>query len=195
MLPVATVPLMATLTLAISLAGCGDARTPAPDLTATSAPVGFRVLRYRADGLSLRAPRNWAVVSQGAPLVATVSSGQAVIALWRYPRPGTYATTDRTLLAHAEHALVAAATAREPSLRVVRSGVTTLDGRGAIVLSEMERINGRLRRVRSEHAYLDGAEVVLEEYAPPHLFPRIDHLVFSPVRRSLHLLAGPAAAG
>jgi hypothetical protein len=43
------------------------------------------------------------------------------------------------------------------------------------------------------HVYLPGAEVVLEEYAPPALFHRIDHAVFSPVKRSLRLTVPGAA--
>jgi hypothetical protein len=180
---------------ALALSGCGNARTQVPGLSGTNPPAGFRAVTYQAAELALRVPRNWALLTHPAPLIVTAASGQAVIAVWRYRRPGTYPTTDPAKLASAERRLVAAATARDPGLRVIRSGVTTLDGRGAIVLAELERINGRLRRVRSEHAYLRDAEVVLEEYAPPAWFRRIDHLVFSPVRRSLHLLAGPGASG
>jgi hypothetical protein len=50
-------------------------------------------------------------------------------------------------------------------------------------------VGGQLRRVRSLLVYLAGAEVVLEEYAPPAAFHSVDHLVFSPVRRSLRLLS------
>jgi len=43
------------------------------------------------------------------------------------------------------------------------------------------------------HVYADGAELVLEEYAPEAMFSGVDHSVFSPVRRSLQLVGAPAA--
>lgn len=186
---------MLAVVAALVLAGCGNSRPLTPNLSLTATPNGFRTVAYRAAGVSLRVPRNWAILPDRGPLVVTVTSGQAVIALWRYPRPGTYPTSDPAALGHAQRVLLAAARQRDRSLRVIRAGNASLDGNGGIILSELERINGRQRRVRSEHIYLAGAEVVLEEYAPPSLFGTIDHLVFSPVRRSLHLLAGPGGAG
>lgn len=75
---------------------------------------------------------------------------------------------------------------------MIRSALTRADGRPAIALDVLERISGQLRRVRSLHVYAGGAELVLEEYAPPAVFSTVDHAVFSPVTRSLKL-AQPTA--
>jgi hypothetical protein len=160
----------------------------------TSPPGGFRAVSYADAGASLRAPRHWAAAAARAPLIATLSSGRAVIALWRYPaRPAGAPPSGFAALTQAMRSLLGAARARDPGLRVLRSGLTSVDGAGAVELDVLERINGRLRRVRSEHIYLPGGEIVLEEYAPPALFPSVDHTVFSPVRRSLRLLPGTTA--
>jgi hypothetical protein len=137
-------------------------------------------------------PDNWANTRSRAPLLGTVSSGSAVIALWRYPRtealPG-----DPTALATARTALIAAARSHDPGLRLIRSTVTRAAGAPAIELDAIEQISGQLRRVRSVHVYEGGVELVLEEYAPPSIFHDVDHSVFSPVRRSLTLVQAPAA--
>jgi hypothetical protein len=43
--------------------------------------------------------------------------------------------------------------------------------------------------VRSLHAYGHGYEVVLDAFAPPKDFPRVDPQTFGPVARSLRLRA------
>jgi hypothetical protein len=42
--------------------------------------------------------------------------------------------------------------------------------------------------VTSTHVYVDGAELVLDEYAPPDQFASVARSVFSPVRRPLTLV-------
>jgi hypothetical protein len=174
------------------LSGCGNSRTPVPDLAQVQPPNAFRTLAYRRDGIALRAPLNWAVADQKAPLVAVISSGPAVIALWRYPAAAT-PPAGPGALASARRALIAAARRAQPGLRVVRSAVVEADGHGAVELDTLQRLDGQTRRLRSMHVYLPGAEVVLEEYAPPALFHRVDHAVFSPVKRSLRLTVPGAA--
>jgi hypothetical protein len=177
----------------IALSACGNSRTPVPSFTVPAAPQTFHTVSYqRRAGVTLRVPDNWASTRSQAPLIGTISSGSAVISLWRYPRseplPG-----DRPALAAALTALISAARARDPALRVVRSAVTRAAGAPAVELDVVERIAGQLRRVRSVHVYADGSELVLEEYAPDAIFHGVDHSVFSPVRRSLELVRAPAA--
>jgi hypothetical protein len=47
------------------------------------APAGFRNLTIASAGISLITPRNWTISNQTAPLVLTLNSGPAVVALWR----------------------------------------------------------------------------------------------------------------
>jgi hypothetical protein len=76
---------------------------------------------------------------------------------------------------------------------VIRSRVTRAGRSGAVELDAIEQIAGQLRRVRSVHVFVNGAEIVLEEYAPTGLFHSVDHEVFSPLRQSLTV--SPAAVG
>jgi hypothetical protein len=76
---------------------------------------------------------------------------------------------------------------------LIRASVGLVDGYPAIELDAFERINGRPRRVRSTHVFTGSSEVVLDEYAPAALFHSVDHAVFSPLKRSLHL--SPAVSG
>jgi len=143
--------------------------------------------------VSLRAPRDWTVSpSHQAPLVTVLTSGTAVVALSRFPRAEPLPVGPLAFM-QARRRLIGAARARDPTLRLIRSGVATIAGTRAIELDAIERIAGALRRVRSTHAFVDGAELVLEEYAPIAAFHAVDHAVFSPLRRSLKLL--PAGAG
>src|SRR5438270_13571489 len=80
--PAAAIAILACLGLA---AGCGNSRTPAPSLTRPAAVHGFRTLRFPAARVSISAPGSWPVIPERAPLVTVVASGDATIALWRYP--------------------------------------------------------------------------------------------------------------
>jgi hypothetical protein len=172
----------------LTLAGCGNSRTPVPDTARAAAPDGFRTLTLTRAGVSLRTPGNWTVTGQTAPLVVTLNSGPAVVAVWRFarasPPPATVAG-----LARARRALLAAVVARDPAVRVLGIADTRVAGARGLALQADERIGGHVRRVSSTHIYLRGAEVVLDEYAPPGQFPAVARSVFGPVRRSLTLLA------
>jgi hypothetical protein len=168
-------------------AGCGNSRTAVPNLSAPAPPHGFRKLTVSSAGISLDTPRNWTVTSQTAPLVLTLNSGPAVVALWRLSRTAPPPASARGLRV-AGRALVAAVRRRDPTIGGLRVTPTQVDGARAIRLEARERIAGRMRRVTSTHVYVSGAELVLDEYAPPAQFATIQRTVFAPVRRSLTLL-------
>jgi hypothetical protein len=177
--------LAATLiALLATVAGCGNSRTPVPSVTTPAPPTGFRPLSFPAAGLSLQAPRNWSVSTGHGRLITTVSSGQAVIALWRFPSSGP-PPADAAALRQAAQQLLGAARARDPRLQVIDTKVTRIGGVPAVELDAVEQIAGQARQVRSSHLFEPRAEVVLEEYAPPQLFAGVDHAVFLPLRRSL----------
>lgn len=162
-----------------------------PSLADPGPPGPVHVISYPAYGVSLRVPANWTVRPAPAPLVFTVSSGTAVVALWSYRR-SSGPPADPAALARAQAHLVAAVRRRDPTLRVIRSSAAALDHRPAIELDAFERIAGQPRRVRSTHVFTPGAEVVLDMYAPPDIFHDVDHAVFSPLKRSLRVVAGSA---
>jgi len=169
----------------LPLSGCGNSRAPVPNLSQPVTPTSFRTLNFT--GVTLRAPSNWSVVNERAPLVTVVASGTAVVALWRFPRSAPV-PAGRTALSQAAAQLIQAVRARDASLQVIRATTLLLDREPAIELDAFERINGQPRRVRSTHVFVPGAELVLDEYAPPGIFHAVDHTVFSPVKRSLRLL-------
>ena len=172
--------LLCLLSVAV-LVGCGNSRTPVPNPLAPAAPKGFRAVSLPTAGVSLSVPRNWTTSSGRAPLLTVISSGSAVIAVWRYPRSGA-APADVAAVAQA---LIKRARTRDPNLELISSKVLRAGNHPAIEMQALERIAGQLRNVRSTHIFLANAEVVLDEYAPPYLFAAVDKTVFAPVARSL----------
>lgn len=178
--------------LIVALTGCGNSRTPVPNLAAPVSPGALQPLSFPAYGIQLKAPLNWQKSSASPPLVGTISLSSAVAALWSYPRT-TPAPSGASALAAAQAKLIAAAQHKDPSFRLIRSSVSLVDGYPAIEVDAFERINGTPRRVRSTHVFTGTSEVVLDEYAPAALFHSVDHAVFSPLKRSLRL--SPAVSG
>ena len=185
-------PLAAALALALAgpgllAAGCGNQRTPAPRIPPAAAPVGKRTVRLGSEGVGFQRPANWSFSLGAAPQVATIGSGRAVVVLWRYPRaeplPDDAASLDRARLA-----LIAAAKARDRSLRVISSRTVTVGGAKGVELVADERLRSHPREVRSTHLYAHGAELVVDAYAPPSEFPRVDRTVFRPLLRSLRVV-------
>jgi hypothetical protein len=177
--------------VAVGTAGCGNSRTAVPSSVLPAAPGVFRVLAYARSGIVLKAPLDWGVRTGKAPLVATVSSGNAVIALWRFPRRSA-PPADRAALRGLMSALVSESRSREPGLRVIHALRSHAGSAPAVELDAIERVGGELRRVRSIHVFVHGAEVVLDEYAPPTQFAAVNRAVFGPVRRSLALTGASA---
>jgi hypothetical protein len=129
-------------------------------------------------------PRAWNTVPAQAPQVTLITSGGAVIALWRYPRSGPLPSSAGELRSALQR-LIVSARAREPKLRLIGSKIETVGGHPALELDTVQQIGPSLRQVSSTHVFSPAAEVVLEEYAPTALFPSVERSVFAPVRRSL----------
>jgi hypothetical protein len=154
--------------------------TPAPP--AAYVGEGFPLAR-----IAFLLPSNWTtVMSNALPFGGTVSSGPAVVTVWRYPRSAP-PPTGRLALRSARAALISAARGRGHSLRLIRTSLTRIAGAPTIVLDAFDRIAGRRRRVRSLHIFVPNAEIVLDEYAPPAEFHAVDHSVFSPLNHSINL--------
>lgn len=177
-------PLLACLVVA----GCGNAQSHPPDVSAPAQPSGTSAVRFDAAGLRFAAPGGWHVQAGTAPLVATVQSGTALIAIWRYPRAERLPATTAQLT-QARDLLLQAAKARDPSFTAARSAITKLGSHPAIQVRGTETVSGQPRVVRSTHVYAFGSEVVVDAYAPPSAFGQVDREAFQPVVRSLRLHA------
>jgi hypothetical protein len=169
------------------LCGCGS-RAAVPQVVRPAAPGGFEVKRFTGIGFSLAIPRGWTQAVAYPPMVAVRTSDRAVIALWRYPssRPAPHTAAQ---LRQADRRLLAAARARDRTLRLINSSTTSVAGYPAIEFQTVQRIGHQVREVASTHLFRPGEELVLEEYSPPNLFAGLDRSVFSPVRRSLTALS------
>jgi hypothetical protein len=181
-------PQLACAAAATLLAGCGNAQVRPPDVSVPVRPAGSTPAAYDAQGVRLAVPGGWHARAGTAPLVTTVQSGPAIVAIWRYPRSETLPAT-RGQLVQARDLLLAAARARDPSFRAKRTTITRLDRHPAVEVRGAESVGGLPRMVRSMHVYAFGGEVVVDAYAPPAVFARVDREAFRPLLRSLRLRA------
>lgn len=171
---------LALLVLILFAAGCGEERKPAPDLARADPPRGFR--ESTVGGVSFRRPVNWADLAAAPPLAGGVRSKTATVAIWRYPRTEAL-PADSTALEQAKTALIDRARRRNPTFSVRTS---TVKGRG-VELTGRQTVAGFEVDVRSYHLFADGSEVVVDAYAPPADFPRVDRTVFDPLMASVRL--------
>jgi hypothetical protein len=89
---------------------------PTPSLLQPAAAGGFRTLSFPPSGVRLRVPQSWTVVAEQPPVVTVVTSGAAVVSVWRYPRTEPLPSVPRAL-ARARAQLISAARARDASLQ------------------------------------------------------------------------------
>jgi hypothetical protein len=172
----------------VLLAGCGNAQQPPPDVSTVAKPSGTTPVSFDAQGIRFAAPGGWHVRSGQAPLVATVQSGPAQIAVWRYPRTEPLPTT-KAQLTQARDLLLQAAKARDATFKADRTAITKVGGHPAVQVRGTETVAGQPRSVRSTHVYADGGEVVVDAFAPADVFGQADRDAFRPLVRSLQLHA------
>jgi hypothetical protein len=174
------------LVLAACAPGCGNERQDAPRVPQASPPSGKRTEQLVRYGVSFTRPRNWSVSVGRPPQLASVSSGRAIVTLWRYRRVERLPRSDGDLV-RARKALVAAARRRDRTLRVVSARGLRLDGVPAVEIVANEKIALVRRKVRSTHLYAHGAELVVDAYAPAGEFAQVDRAAFVPLLRSLRV--------
>ncbi len=182
---------------AVLLAGCGNERTPVPELGLIPTPKGFRDAVFKAQGVQFRVPTNWRVVPGRETQLATVAVGDAQIGIWRYERTEPLPET-RAQLAAARQALVAQIESRDPTFKLTSTRLVLKPGfRGVEVVGIGTNLTNRSiqRSMRSLHAYGHGQEVVMDAFAPPREFARVDEQAFGPIARSLRLSAPRGGAG
>ncbi len=178
--------LLALLAAGVLAAGCGNARTPPPDADTPGSPFGFSQRKIDDAGLALRVPNGWRVTEGSPPQVIASSTGTAVLSVWRYPRSEPLPASEAELQAALDN-LTDAAKARDPGLRVRDSEVTEIDDRPAVEIVAKGTIAGRERVVHSVHVYAFDSEYVIDAYARPRDFGRVDEEVFEEVLESIEL--------
>jgi len=172
----------------VLLAGCGNEQGEPPDIAVPARPAGTTQVAFDAQGVRFAAPGGWHVQAGQAPLVATIQSGTAQIAVWRYPRTEPLPKSGAQLT-QARDLLVQAAKARDQTFKDAKTAITKLDGHPAIQLRGTETVSGQARTVRSTHVYAFGAEVVVDAFAPAAVFGQVDREAFRPLVSSLRLRA------
>jgi hypothetical protein len=167
-------------------AGCGSDKEKAPDTSSIPTGGGTVVVKYPAAGVAFRAPEGWRRQAGKAPLVAAVQTGQATIAVWRYPRDEQLPVTHSGLKA-AKEALVGQIQKRDPSFKVEKAKLLHVGPKRAVQVLGRGTINGNPRMIRSTHIYTQKSEYVVDAYAPETVFNRVDRGVFAPVLESLEI--------
>src|SRR3954471_1057187 len=161
-----------------ALAGCGSSKDRAPDVKAIPTGGGTIIARYPDAGVVFKAPQDWRRQAGKPPLVAAVQTGQATIAVWRYPRSEQLPITHDSLRS-AKEALVAQIKKRDASFRVQKAKLLHVGPKRAVQVLGLGSINGSRRMIRSTHIYTEAAEYVVDAYAPPTVFDRADRGVFN----------------
>src|SRR3954454_22172622 len=170
----------------LALAGCGSGKDKAPDSGAIPTSGATVMLKYPDAGVAFKAPQDWRRQTGKAPLVAAVQTGQATIAVWRYPRAEQLPVTHTSLRA-AQEALVGQIRKRDPSFKVQKAKLLHVGPKRAVQVLGLGTINGNPRMIRSTHIYTQKAEYVIDAYAPETVFPRVDRGVFGPLLESLEI--------
>lgn len=179
--------LAATFTV-LAATGCGRERLPAPDVREPVVTRAVAEREFPREGLRLSLPVPWSVARGQRPLVVQSTSGTAAMAVWRYPRSEPLPDTDAELAA-AREALLRAVRQRDKNYREISTRRVDIDGEPALELVGDQRIAGNRRRVRSTHVFAHGGEIVVDQFAEPADFERLDEAVFEPFMGALRLRA------
>ena len=174
------------LAAALLLAGCGTEIAKPPQAVVPEDPTVMHEIRLKPAGVVFDAPLNWKPIATQGARAGGVQSRTATVAIWRYPR-GEPLPADRTALKEVEGLLIDRVKRRDPGFQLRSSELTRRGGARAIELVGRQTIAGLPYDVRSSHVFKDGAEVVVDAYARPQDFARVDASVFVPLLRSLKL--------
>jgi hypothetical protein len=169
------------------LAGCGNKQTNAPDVGKIAPPGKFVLAAFPKQGVTFKRPSTWSLVVGTAPQVATVSAGEGQIVIWNFPRTEPLPVT-RAQLGAARNALLGAVKQRDRTFALKSSRIVLKPSYAGVELIGTGTNQGVRREVRSLHAFGNASEIVVDEFAPPKDFGRVDKETFGAVARSLRLL-------
>jgi hypothetical protein len=181
---------LALISLVLLAAGCGTEPGKPPAVTTPKDASGWTDQDLPTQGLKFQRPNAWRYTPGTPPLLATMSSGLATIALWRYPRNEPLPTTPEEL-SEARDALVAAAKLRDPTFKVIKAKGTRAAHQPAVVIVADETIAGQPRRVRSTHIYAAASEIVVDAFAPADQYVKVEDPIFRELVRSI-LISAPS---
>ncbi|MGI8845430.1 MAG: hypothetical protein ACR2HC_04535 [Thermoleophilaceae bacterium] len=174
----------AALAAVLVLAGCGSERKQAVSLSAKPAVDSVQA-RFPKAGLTVSLPRNVTLIRDvRRPAVFKATLGEPFVSAFAYRRSEQLPRTAAELDA-ARSRLVRTVPRRQPGYRLVRSGVTEIDGSGAVELVGRQTLSRRRVQVRSLHVFSGTAEYVVEVVAPVGQFARFDSAVTPLIRRTL----------
>ena len=134
--------------------------------------------------LRFQAPVNWTKRIRQNPGVVRLSSGDAEVSGWAYPRSEKLPRTQAEL-ATARDALVQRAQQRNPTFKLTGSEITRVKDAPAVIVTGTQRILGRDITTRSVHIYRGFGEYVFEALAPGRDFAIADQKVLEPLLQSL----------
>jgi hypothetical protein len=182
------VALLAALVAAAALVGtgCGNERQKAPDVLVPAKPTGIAVVRLSRNGIRFVAPSNWIVRPGEKPLLATVSSGEATVAVWAYQRTEKLPKSGKDL-GGARARLISAVKRRDRTARIVGATRIHIGGVPGIELLALEQVGRERRKVRSTHLFHQGFEIVVDAFAPVRSFDVVNRQVFSPLLKTLQV--------
>jgi hypothetical protein len=181
-------PILSVLAVTLVWAGCGSEPQQPPDVGTPGPPGALLELAFAEQGVRLDVPSAWKLErgTGDGPLLATLTSGRATIAIWRYPRTEPLPRTTKDLEA-TKDSLIAAVKTRDPGFAVTSSRILRGQTRRGVELIGTGENSGFDRRARSLHLFGGGAEVVLDQYATPAQFATVDGDVFRAVAQSLRV--------
>jgi hypothetical protein len=180
----------------VACAGCGNSRNAPVGLTQLGAPVALVNYTAGSGDVSFGHPSSWTVSAGAAPEVAQMSSGNAVDAIYAYPR--TDLPLDSAGAETSRVRLIASLRERTPSFHVDSSSVIEVDGAPAVEIVGHGRIAGHPVKTKSVHVYKGAAEYVIDAYAQPDVFRRAESEAFDPLLGTIHLGGfpeGPISGG
>lgn len=169
-----------------AVAGCGNDVSRPPDTRTPEPPRGTREVDLEPAGVSFTAPFNWPALPAEGQRAGGIQSRRATVAVWRYDRSEPLPETGAELR-EVQKLLVDRVSERDPGFELRSARRLRRGGARAIELVGRQTIAGRPYDVRSTHIFHDNAEIVVDAYAPPEHFERVDRTVFRPLLGSLEL--------
>jgi hypothetical protein len=169
-------------------AGCGNEPSKPPAVTTPKEAFGWVDHDIPTQGVKFQRPSAWRITPGDPPLLATISSGLVTISIWRYPRNEALPQTQEELDV-ARDALVAAATARDKTFKVIKAKGTRAAHHPAVVIIGDETVAGQPRRVRSTHIYAESSEVVVDAFAPADQYAKVEDPIIRTLVRSFQISA------
>jgi hypothetical protein len=187
---------LAVTALALAGAGCGNERNHPTGLSQLGPPTSLVNYTTPSGDVSFGHPETWSVLSGTLPKVAQVSSGDAVAAVFAYPR--TDLPQDRLGAEASRLRLIASLHRRAPSFTVESSRIRKVDGAIAVEIRGRGRTAGHRVRSLSVHVYKGAAEYVIDAYAMPKIFHAADTEAFEPMLATMRVGGfpeGPVSGG